>query len=116
MEGRGSPGRGGGHDGKYWHVHVGEERVGHVYLNVIDAEPVGVHASIQIQLNAASRGRGIGRVAYRLASEQSGHDVVYAHMRKSNVASRRAAEHAGFEVVEDPKVSQLLMRWIRAAS
>lgn len=116
LQGRGSRGRGGGPGGSYWHVHVGEQRVGHVYVNVIDTEPVGRHASIQIQLNVGAQGRGIGRIAYRLASEQSGHDVVYAHMRKSNAASRRAAEHAGFRVVENPQVTQLLMRWTRPNS
>lgn len=112
--GRGSVGRGSGSGGRYWHIYVGEKRVGNVYVNVIDEEPVGVHASIQIQINKADQGRGIGGVAYRLASEQSGHEVVYAHMRKSNLASGKAAEAAGYEAIGDEQVRQLLMRWRRS--
>jgi RimJ/RimL family protein N-acetyltransferase len=113
-EGRGSAGRGSGPGGHYWHIYANDKRAGNVYINLIDEDPVGEHASIQIQINKADQGRGIGSVAYRLASEQSQHDVVYAHMRKSNVASRKAAEAAGYEVVEDERVRQLLMRWRRA--
>ena len=112
-EGKGSRGRGGGPGGHYWHIYVGDTRVGNVYVNVIDEPPVGKHASIQIQINKAQQGRGIGKVAYRLASEESGHDTVYAHMRKSNIASRKAAAAAGYEVVDDDRVRQLLMRWRR---
>jgi RimJ/RimL family protein N-acetyltransferase len=112
-EGKGSRGRGEGPGGHYWHIHVGDRRVGNVYINLIDEEPVGLHASIQIQINKAQQGRGIGKIAYRLASEQSGHDTVYAHMRKSNVASRKAAEAAGYTSINDERVRQLLMRWNR---
>ena len=112
--GKGSKGRGGPPDGKYWHVTVDGSRAGFVYINVIDEPPVGRHASIQIQLNATAQGRGIGRVAYRTAVDESGFDEVYAHMRKSNTASRKAAEHAGFVEVTDMPSAQLLMRWRRA--
>jgi hypothetical protein len=64
-------------------------------------------------VNKNLHGRGIGRTAYRMACEQSGHDSVFAHMRKGNLASQRAASLAGFEVVNDPAVAQLAMRWTR---
>ncbi len=112
--GKGSRGRGSGPGGSYWHIYAGDKRVGNVNVNVIDEEPVGEHASIQIQINKADQGRGIGKLAYRLACEQSAHDTIYAHMRKSNIASRKAAAAAGFEVVDDERVRQLLMRWSRA--
>lgn len=111
--GKGSVGRGGDPGGHYWHIYAGEARAGYVYINVIDEAPFGKHASIQIHINQAQRGRGIGRLAYRAASEQSGHDRIIAHMRKSNVASQRAAAAAGFEVVEDPAIAQLAMAWRR---
>jgi len=109
--GRGSMGRGGDHGGEYWHVYAGPTRVGHVYVNLIEDERVGEHASIQIQINAAQRGRGIGKVAYRLSVKASKYDLVYAHMRKSNAFSRKAAEAAGFDLVEDLGAPQLLMLW-----
>jgi hypothetical protein len=107
--GKGSAGRGSGPGGEYWSVMVDGKRAGAIFINVIDEPPVGRHASVQLFLNAASQGRGIGRVAYRLASEASAHPVVYAHMRKSNHASRKAAEAAGFVEEQLPGERQLTM-------
>lgn len=111
--GKGSRGRGDGPGGRYWHVLEGDRRVGHVYINEIDEPPLGPHASLQLQINKADQGRGIGSVVYRLAAEASGRDEIWAHMRKSNRASERAARASGFEVVELDAVRQLLMRWRR---
>lgn len=113
--GVGSPGRGAGAGGAYWTIYVGDVRAGTVFINVIDEPPIGPHASIQIKINKPWQGRGVGRRAYALASDASGHDVVYAHMRKANVASAKAAEHAGYTQVDDLDVRQLLMVWHRAS-
>ncbi|MGX9147731.1 GNAT family N-acetyltransferase [Mesorhizobium sp. 128a] len=110
---KGTPERGGGPGGEAWKIEVGAKRAGIVFINLIDEQPVGRHASIQIYLNKTSQGRHIGRVAYRKASEASSYDVIYAHMRKSNLASRRAAEQAGFEIDTRVGTSQLLMKWQR---
>jgi RimJ/RimL family protein N-acetyltransferase len=109
---KGTPGKGGDPGGEAWTIHVGSEKVGDIYINQIDEAPVGSHASIQIYLNRKAQGRGIGRVAYRLASEDSHNDVIYAHMRKINVASRRAAEEAGYVDARLP-TNQLIMKWTR---
>lgn len=109
--GRGTSAHGGGPGGSFWHVYQGPKRAGSVWINRIDDALVGEHYSLSIELNRASRGRGIGTEAYRLAAESSGHAEVWLHMRKSNVASRRAAEKAGFEVVDVPGERQLVMRW-----
>ncbi|MGX5805045.1 GNAT family N-acetyltransferase [Bradyrhizobium sp. Arg314] len=110
---KGTPQRGGGPGGEAWKIEVDAKRTGIVFINLIDEMPVGPHASIQIYLNKPSQGRHIGRIAYRKACEASSYDVVYAHMRKSNLASRRAAEEAGFEIDMHAGASQLLMRWQR---
>ena len=115
VEGKGSAERGGGPGGHYWHIQVGDKRAGHVFINVITDQFFGEHPSIQIHINQSEQGKQIGRVAYRLACEQSSHDKIYAHMRKSNIASRRAAEEAGFEVIEDKRNPQLSMVWQRKA-
>ena len=112
-EGKGSKGTGGGAGGHFWHIFCDEKRAGRVFVNLIDEEPFGKHASVQIYLNKQSQGKGIGRVAYRLACESSKYDEVYAHMRKSNEASKRAALAAGFEIIDHDKVDQLAMRWRR---
>ena len=80
---------------------------------MIDEEPFGKHASIQIFLNKQAQGKGIGRIAYRMACEESEHDELYAHMRKSNEASKRAALAAAFEIVEDERINQFVMLWKR---
>ncbi|HEV2746370.1 MAG TPA: GNAT family protein [Allosphingosinicella sp.] len=110
---KGTPGKGSGPGGHSWVIMTGGERAGVIYINFIDEPPVGKHASIQIFLNQKSQGRGVGRVAYRLASEASQYDEVYAHMRKANVASRRAAEEAGYIDVSPPGFTQLIMKWER---
>jgi RimJ/RimL family protein N-acetyltransferase len=106
---RGTKGRGAGPKGEAWRIEFAGKRAGVVFTNWIDEPPVGAHASIQIYLNATSQGRRIGRVAYRLACEASAYDTIYAHMRKSNIASRRAAEEAGFVEAVYPGVTQLIM-------
>jgi RimJ/RimL family protein N-acetyltransferase len=110
---KGTPGKGGGAGGEAWSICAGNDKVGDIYINLIDEPPVGKHASIQIYLNRTAQGRGIGRIAYRLASEASGNRVIYAHMRKINVASRRAAEEAGYVDAALPGTSQLIMKWTR---
>lgn len=116
VAGKGAAGRGGGTGGHYWHIHVDGTRVGHIFINIIRDEHFGEHPSVQIHINQTHRGRQIGRAAYRLACEQSGYPTVYAHMRKSNTASRRAAEEAGFEPVTNAGIKQLSMIWRRKAS
>jgi hypothetical protein len=109
--GRGTAAHGGSPGGSFWHVYQGPKRAGRVWINRIDDALIGEHYSLSIELNRASRRQGIGTEAYRLAAESSGHAEVWLHMRKSNVASRRAAEKAGFEFVDVPGERQLVMRW-----
>ena len=109
----GTPGKGKGPGGEKWRIDVGGVRAGEVYINVIDEPPIGRHASLQIHLNIKSQGRGIGRVGYAKACQLSAHEIIYAHMRRSNVASRRAAEAAGFVDATSPGFTQLILRWVR---
>ena len=113
METKGSRGKGGDEGGHSWMVQAKGERAGVIYINLIDEPPLGRHASIQIYLNQKNQGLGIGRVAYLKASEASRYEVVYAHMRKANVASRRAAEEAGYVDASPPGFTQLIMSWNR---
>lgn len=73
-----------------------------------------VDASITVELNQASRGRGIGTIAFRKASELSGYSKVYATMRKSNIASQIAATRAGFVPVAGEPTNELVLRWEKA--
>jgi len=58
----------------------------------------------------------IGRMAYKCCCALSQYDVVYAHMRKSNTASRKAAEHAGFVDATAPEDSQRALVWRRPSA
>jgi hypothetical protein len=107
-------GKGKGEGGAKWRIEVAGVRAGEVYINVIDEPPLGRHASIQIYLNIKSQGRGIGRIGYAMACELSQHDRIYAHMRRSNTASKRAAEAAGFVDATPPGFTQLILRWQRS--
>ncbi|WP_148216864.1 GNAT family N-acetyltransferase [Phenylobacterium zucineum] len=113
VRGKGGPESGGGPGGEAWAIFHKSSRAGRIFINWIDEPPIGPHASIQIYLNRQSQGRGVGRIAYRLASEESQYDTIYAHMRKSNEASTRAAAAAGYEDVTPADLSQRLMRWVR---
>jgi hypothetical protein len=110
LEKPGHKDKGGGPGGEYWDVVIGGTRAGEVFVNVIDEPPIGKHASLQIFLNQDRQGKGVGRVAYRKAADASHYDDLYLHMRKSNLASRLAAEAAGFRDVSPPGTTQLILR------
>jgi RimJ/RimL family protein N-acetyltransferase len=111
-------GRGGrvhaGVSGAYWHIFLDGRRVGHVAVVDAEDETFGQHGAIDIHVNQDQRGRQIGRVAYRLAAEQSARATVVARMRKQNAASRRAAEAAGFVAAPEAPGTQLTLVWRRA--
>jgi len=112
----GTKGKGQGVGGEKWRVEVNGVRAGKAFINVIDEPPLGRHASLQVFLNIKNQGKGIGRIVYAKACQQSQHNTIYAHMRKSNIASRRSAEAAGFVDVTPPNVTQLILKWKRSGS
>jgi hypothetical protein len=73
-------------------------------------------ASITVELNSHSRGRGIGTIAFRRASELSGYSEVYGSVRKGNKASQVAMAHAGFTFLEEESGGELLLVWRRTVS
>ena len=109
--GRGSKGRGGDAGGEYWHVLADGIRAGAVFVNWVTHDKyLPPHASLQLFLNKNRQGQGIGCIAYALAANASRYDTLILHMRKSNLASRWAAEHAGYAVIDVPGERQLVMR------
>lgn len=112
----GSRERGGGPGGEAWLISVAGKRAGIAYINLVKDDIRGRHASFHVFLNRPSQGRQIGRCAYRHCCQNSQYDVIYAHMRKSNLASRKAAEHAGFIAALAAGESQLVLVWYRDAN
>lgn len=98
---------------KYWHIYAGKLRAGHIAIKESHSEDLGDHYSVDIHINQRHRGKGIGRAAYKQASVKSGYPAIYAHMRKSNVASQKAAEAAGYVVFPVENDRQLTMKWER---
>lgn len=97
----------------YWRIFHKGKRAGRAFIVVQEADSARPDASITVELNAASRGRGIGTVAFRKASELSSYDEVYASIAKSNIASRIAAERAGFSLLPESPSRELVMVWRR---
>lgn len=96
----------------YWHIYHGGKRAGQVCVVQATAD---CHASITVELNLKSRGRGIGTIAFRRAAELSGYSTVYASLRKGNTASRIALERAGYHPQEERAGAELCMVWRRGA-
>ena len=105
--GKGSPKSGGMPNGFFWHIYHKEERAGKVYINY---DKNNKYAEIQIFINQKSQGKGIGCVAYKKACELSQYEVVYATIKKSNIASLKAAFAAGFRIIPS-KSNQIQMMW-----
>lgn len=97
--------------GKYWHIYMGEQRVGKIYIDYYTDEILGNHPSIDIFINKQFQGQHIGRIAYAMACEQSGLSEIYMHSRKSNTASIKAATDAGFVELHRPEFRQVVMVW-----
>lgn len=91
----------------YWVIFCNDVRAGKVF---IDKDSLG-DFQLQIFLNKKHQGKGIGRIAYSLACQKSGHDKIYVHIRKGNIASIKSAEYAGFRKLDGRKGSQQVMIW-----
>jgi RimJ/RimL family protein N-acetyltransferase len=114
IEGKGSTHRtGGGLGGHFWHIRYRGESAGRAYINYHETEGGKPRPSVTVMLNERSRGRGIGTIAFRRASELSQYDEVYATVRKSNTASINALERAGFKPVKGWKGGELYLVWKR---
>ncbi len=55
--GKGSAGHGGSAGEHYWRIYVRDTRVGYVYINLLNEDLFGKHASIQIDINKRHRAR-----------------------------------------------------------
>jgi len=100
-------------DNYFWNIFFRKERAGRVWIDLMDFPPLGRQASIQIFLNKKAQGKHIGRIENERACRLSHYDVVYASMRKNNVASYRSAQAAGFREVKNRAFKQCVMKWSR---
>lgn len=112
-KGKGSKKTGGAPGGQFWHVFAKGVKAGKVFINCTNHGSSEERASLQIFLNQKSQGKHIGRYAYQKACELSPYNTIYAYMRKSNIASKKAAIAAGFSSVDTASSKQLVMQWTR---
>jgi Acetyltransferase (GNAT) domain len=106
-QGKGTPNAGGMSGGYFWHIFHNDIRAGKIFINY-DKETN--KAEIQIFINRKSQGKGIGRIAYKNACEESKYNKIYATMRKDNIASIKAALAAGFKEIPSSG-GQMTMLW-----
>ncbi|MEY2564981.1 MAG: hypothetical protein QOH88_3174 [Verrucomicrobiota bacterium] len=98
---------------QYWRVFFKGVQAGRAFIVAQKPDRKDPDASITVELNQKSRGRGIGSIAFRKASELSGYPQVYASMRKGNIASQIAATRAGFVPSAEEASNELVLVWRR---
>lgn len=97
----------------YWHIFFQDQRAGRVYITSVISDDKATQGAITVEINKQLRGLGIGTIVFRRAAELSQYDEVVADIRKSNMASRIAAERAGFKEIDNRKGTGLKMIWHR---
>lgn len=115
VSGKGSKDLLGEFGGSYWHIYLKQKRVGRVFIALTKREDSKeLQPFITVELNQKNRGIGIGTLAFRIASELSNYDKVYAEMRKNNLASSIAATRAGFVPDKSYTGNQLRLVWTKS--
>ncbi len=97
-----------------WHILHQGKQAGRVSILYCEDYGQVAKASIDVQLNRKSRGRGIGTVAFQRASELSGFPEIFASIAKGNIASRKAAMRAGFFSDPQDPTGEFNLIWRRA--
>jgi RimJ/RimL family protein N-acetyltransferase len=113
IEGEVSKKHSGGKNLQYWHIYYKDKRAGRVYIKWVPSQTEEGYASITVELNKDKRGIGIGTICFQRACELSRYDIVFAEIRKGNIASKKAASRAGFQFLEGYQGSQIKMIWLR---
>lgn len=97
----------------FWHLFVGDRRVGKAYMSIYTDHRNGAFVTVMINKNA--QGRGIGTEVFKRVCEESGFDVVYAEVRRNNKPSQRALRRAGFTEFARNASGEDILVWRRSA-
>lgn len=97
---------------QFWHLFVGDRRVGKAYMSIYTDHRNG--AFVTVMINKDAQGRGIGTEAFKRACEESGFDVVYAEVRRNNKPSQRALRRAGFTEFARNASGEDILVWRRS--
>ncbi len=95
----------------HWFILFHGKKVGKVDIYEAYDNILGNHFAINIHINQSARGKHIGRFALLKACQESQLPVVFAHIRKSNIGSIKAALAAGFKPVKSSR--PLTLVWMK---
>jgi len=95
----------------FWHIFYNRKRAGKVYIVETNSDGSASTPFITVMLNKPMQGKGIGSVAFAMACTLSRLPAVYAMVRKSNIASQKSLEKAGFVPYSKNKAGQDILRW-----
>lgn len=62
---------------------------------------------IQIVLDKDFRGKGISEIAENLIAEKHGLKIIYATIKKSNIASIKSHQKIGFKIIDEKRMNEL---------
>lgn len=102
------------HPDFFWHLFVGDRRVGKAYMSVYTDYRSG--AFVTVMVNKDAQGRGIGTETFKRACDESGFDIVYAEVRRNNKLSQRALRRAGFTEFARNASGEDILVWRRSMS
>lgn len=92
-----------------WKIEVDGNACGFVKFHPKLDQVFKSHVSVDFQVPKPKQGKHIGRIALQQAIESSAYSIFVAHLRKSNIASKKALEAVGFQECENPESKQLTM-------
>ena len=92
-------------DGIYYTILCNNKKAGVVgYIPTKDSNNSGF---VQIVIEPNFRGKGLVKIAEKLLANKHNLNILYATIKKDNIASIRAHKKIGFEMINDKKLNKL---------
>ncbi|WP_194847133.1 hypothetical protein [Candidatus Neptunochlamydia vexilliferae] len=92
-----------------WKILYDGKSAGYVKFYFKEDDVFQKHVTIDFKVPIPLRGRHIGRIALAKAIDKSTYTIFVAHLRGSNVASKRSLESIGFVLFDYPGSRQLCL-------
>ena len=92
-----------------WKIKLDGEPCGSIKFEPKVDKTFGKHVTFYFKVPKPKRGRHVGRFALAKAIDASKYNLFVGHLRKSNIASKKALSSVGFKEFKNPKGNQLCM-------